>query len=160
MANHRWDNSKSRQRMTYHGYISGKKGNCVQWQSRPPIKLWNSHCLQEISLLWWIWYFMHYIHVVLHCQTAFNTLCWPICPISPACSTPWQRVGGSIIPLRALLQVFNRFIICIEIDDTNLSYGYRFCFCFFAHFTSCRLHSLTTGRGIDYHSSDILTGIY
>ena len=25
-----WDNSKSRQRMTYHGYISGKMG-CVQW---------------------------------------------------------------------------------------------------------------------------------
>ena len=102
-------------------------------------------------------------------STSFRITKPPLTPLAmlaysplftPACSTPWQRVGGSIIPLRASLLVFNRIIICIEIDDTNQSYGYRFCFRFFAHFTPCRLHSLTTGWGIDYHSSDILTGIY
>jgi len=38
----------------------------------------------------------------------------------------WQWVGGSIIPLQAFLLVFNQFIICVEINNTNLSYGYRF----------------------------------
>jgi len=66
---------------------------------------------------------------------------------TPACSTPWQRVGGSINPLQTLSLVYNQLIIWVEIDDTTLPYGYRFCFGFFAVFTPCRLHSLTTGWG-------------
>jgi len=66
---------------------------------------------------------------------------------TPACSTPWQWVGGSIIPLQTSSLVYNRLIIWVEIDDTTLPYGYRFCFGFFAVFTPCRLHSLTTGWG-------------
>jgi hypothetical protein len=136
-----------------------------------PFQYWDNRgsFLWEISSPWWLWY-VSQVSILCIISTTFRITKPPSAPLAtyvglfafctPACSTPWQRVGVSIIPLRTSLLVFHRSIICVEIDDTNLPYGYRFCFRFFTIFTPCRLHSLTTGWGIHYRSSDVITSIY
>jgi len=69
-------------------------------------------------------------------------------PISPpAGSTPHQWVGGSIIPLQMSLLVFNWFIGSVQIDDTNLSYGYRFFPLLFCPFHPLQALLLPSGWG-------------
>jgi hypothetical protein len=93
--------------------------------STPPQQMEGSIITLQTSLLVSIWFI---ISVQIE-DTNLSLLLWvlfshfhPFHPLQAPLIDGW---GGSIIPLRMSLAVFNRFIISIQIHDTNLSYGCR-----------------------------------